>query len=94
MNDEHIKQIARAAALEIIALVERIGREREEAARPLTVSQFAARINRCPEVVRRAIRTRRIPREHVSRRPPYLINPAALAGFGLTSSPSPRTSRV
>lgn len=49
----------------------------------LTLADFAAVVGRHPEVIRRRIRGRRIPREMVDG-PPYRLHPKALALFAVT----------
>lgn len=51
--------------------------------RRLTVEEFAACVELCPEVVRRKIRSRYIPKESVGG-PPYKIDACALAKFGVS----------
>jgi len=51
--------------------------------RRLTVEEFAVCVEMCPEVVRRKIRSRYIPKEAVGG-PPYKIDAGALAKFGVS----------
>jgi len=51
--------------------------------RRLTVEEFAACVEMCPEVVRRKIRSRYIPRDAVGG-PPYKIDARVLAKFGVS----------
>ena len=70
---------------------------------PLPVADFARAVARCPEVVRRRIRSGFIPARLVSPTPPYFIDPAALelfrvsplaAAARLAPPPSSRRSEV
>lgn len=91
--EEIIRGAAEQITREVIALVERVAAERAGVG-ALVVADFARAVDRHPEVVRRAIRARIIPQDMVSPRPPYRLQPAALACFGVTAEQAAARRRL